>query len=267
MSRNQDLLDAIDNPKRVAILGAVRSGLAAAKVLKQLGVKVFVSDKATGEKAKTIQAKLEEIGVEFELGNHSTKIYENIDLIVTSPGVDQRSKLFQDAKAKNIPVWSELELAWRLHPGKTVAVTGTNGKSTVTAWLGECFRQANIPHVVAGNIGTAFSESVLEMTESHWTILEVSSFQLDWIDKFAPDVAVILNLSPDHLDRYDSLSAYYKSKTAIVRNQSSRQKLVRNEDDETVRKYFSDVPGEIFGFSVNHPLERGVWLGLDRLFL
>ncbi len=260
------LLSRINSPQRVAVLGAVRSGLAATRLLRRLGVEVFVSDRATGKKAETIAASLDQIGVEYELGEHSNKIFDGTDLIISSPGIDQRSALFEMAKALSIPIWTELELAWRLHPGKTIAITGTNGKSTVTTWIGECFRCAKVPHVVAGNIGTAFSEYVLDLTEAHWAVLEVSSFQLAWIDRFAPEVAVILNLTPDHLDRYNSVEEYYQSKFAIVQNQQSHQALIRNEDDDLVREVFTKANSRIFGFSINHPLERGVWMGQDSIY-
>ncbi|MDK9699395.1 MAG: UDP-N-acetylmuramoyl-L-alanine--D-glutamate ligase [bacterium] len=258
---------AINRPRKVAVIGGERSGIAAAKLLQSLGIPCFLSDIAQGEKAEILRQKLLALNIPFELGEHSDEIFRGTDLIVTSPGVDSRSKLFVRARDACIPVWSELEFAWRLNPGKTIAISGTNGKSTTTTWLGEIFRSAKIPHVVAGNIGVAFSDCVHELTPEHWAILEVSSFQLEWIEKFQPDVAVLLNLAPDHLYRYDSLQQYYLTKRAIALHQTSKQVFVGNANDVNVELISKGLKSSLFPFSGSHPLERGVWLGHDRIYL
>lgn len=261
------LRSKLGNPEKIAIIGAERSGLAVAKIAKQLGIEVWVSDHAKKEKQEALKKKLDEYNISYELGEHSNRIFENTDLIVVSPGVPKNAPILQKALAKNLPIWSELEFAFRLWEGKLIAITGSVAKSTITTWIGEVMKQAKVPHIVAGNIGIPFSEFVLEESQEKWAVIEVSSFQLEWIETFLPTIAVVTNLIPNHLDRYENVNEYYLMKTGITKNQSSQDWLILNKDNQLIPKYFSQFNRNLFPYSAQHPLERGVWLGTDRIML
>jgi UDP-N-acetylmuramoylalanine--D-glutamate ligase len=219
------------NGRSVAVIGAARSGLAAAKLLTKLGANVFVSE--ANEKIDV--GELKTIGVPFETGGHSEKVTEN-DLIVVSPGVPQDSEVVNRAKTSGIPVVSEIELASWFTATPITAVTGSNGKTTTTSILAEMCRQGGLTTFESGNIGTPFAKVVLENLDSEPRnavhVLEVSSFQMEQIHHFKPDVAVILNLSPDHLDRYGSMNDYVEAKMRVVENMTGEDHVVYNLDDQ-----------------------------------
>lgn len=228
--------EAIDlNGKSVAVIGAGRSGLSATRLLAELGAKVFVS-----ETDKNIDAdELKTIGVPFETGGHSEKVNGN-DLMVVSPGVPQDSDVVTRAKSAGIPIVSEIELASWFTATPIAAVTGSNGKTTTTSILAEMCRQAGLTTYESGNIGTPFSKVVLENLgsepENAVHVLEVSSFQMEQIHHFKPDVAILLNLSPDHLDRYGIMDKYVAAKLRIVENMTNKDHVVYNRDDKLLSK-------------------------------
>jgi len=185
----------------ISIIGAVRSGVGAAKLVSKLGGSPFVSDSAENEKVLKSVEVLKELKIPYETGQHSEKVFD-CDLMVVSPGVPSDAEVLKKAKEKNIKVISELELASVFCKGKIIAITGTNGKTTTTSLCGFLFNTCGVKTYVAGNIGHAFSEIALDVKENEFVALEVSSFQLDLIDTFKPKVAVILNITPDHLNRY-----------------------------------------------------------------
>ncbi|MCX7836270.1 MAG: UDP-N-acetylmuramoyl-L-alanine--D-glutamate ligase [bacterium] len=269
MNHNQiiELRQRLQPISRISIIGAERSGLSVAKVAKALGMDVFVSDYSKQKEQSEIKTKLDHLNVAYELGMHSNRIYENTDLIVVSPGVPKSATVLQKAQSLNIPIWSEIEFAFRLWKGKIIAITGSVAKSTVTAWIGEVLRNADIPYVLGGNIGIPFSEFVLEDSQDKWAVVEISSFQLEWVHTFSPTVAVVTNLIPNHLDRYHSVHEYYSAKVQITQKQSEVNWLILNDDDQNVQKYFSKFLRRTFPYSSEHPLERGVWLGHDRIML
>ncbi len=218
------------------MIGAARSGVAAAKLLKKRGFEVFLSDanpseKIDGEFVKEIKAS----EIEHEFGSHSSRVYD-ADLIVVSPGVPQNSEVITTALSKGLEVISEVEAASWFCKGKVIAITGTNGKTTTTTLIGEIFKDAGYKTFVCGNIGTAFSDIVEDTDENSIIVLETSSFQLDNIKEFKPFIAICLNITPDHLDRYDSFEKYLQSKMKITDNQNSSDYFVFNYDDELVRK-------------------------------
>jgi len=223
--------------KRISIIGAARSGVAVAQLLKSSGARVFVSDRQTGEKLQLQIAVLQSLGIEHELGDHTERVYQ-ADLFVTSPGVPTNSNVLQEAARRGLNIVSELEVASWFCPAPVIAVTGSNGKTTTTALLGRMFGDAARDHIVAGNIGTPFSSMVDGLDPSAVAIVEVSSFQLDYVESFHPKVSVILNITPDHLDRYNhSFEQYAASKCRIFENQTSDDYLVYNDDDQTTRDY------------------------------
>lgn len=225
---------------RVSVLGAARSGIAAAKLLKSHGATVFVSDRKRPEDAAPQIEILEGIGVEHEFGAHSDRLFD-ADFIVVSPGVPSNLNLVQHAMKVGLSVYSEIEVASWFCKAPIVAITGTNGKTTTTALTGKIFENSGRKTVVAGNIGYAVSDYVSDTNEDAVAVLEVSSFQLDHVDTFRPKAAVLLNITPDHLDRYENYQAYMNAKFRIFKNQDENDFAVYNHDDEAVDKHCSGL--------------------------
>ena len=218
------------------MLGAARSGLAVAGLLRSAGALVFVSDRAAAETMANATRELQRIGAEAEFGENSARVLD-ADTVVVSPGVPTDAPIVQKALARKIPIVSELEVASWFCDALMVAITGTNGKTTTTSLLGRMLRDARMPCVVAGNIGTAFSQVAAEADPAGAAVLEVSSFQLDHIVRFRPGVAAILNITPDHLDRYEhSFEKYIAAKQRIFENQTTGDVLIYNADDDVTRR-------------------------------
>jgi UDP-N-acetylmuramoylalanine--D-glutamate ligase len=218
--------------RRVLVVGLARSGNAAADVLLARGAHVLGYDRN-----ETLDVgRLRELGVEVHMGHEEEQLLQGIDLVVTSPGVPGDAPLIAGAHARAIPVWSELELGARLLPNPLIGVTGTNGKTTTTALLGEIFRAANAPAEVAGNIGRALTSLVGSVDEKAWIVCEVGVGQLDDVETFRPRIAVLLNLEPDHLDRYGTFEWYADTKLRIFEQQTE-------DDTAIVPRGFGPVPG------------------------
>jgi UDP-N-acetylmuramoylalanine--D-glutamate ligase len=249
--------------KQISVIGAARSGLGAAKLIKRLGGIPFVSD--SGSKEKFVEAKsvLENEKIQYEMNGHTKKVFD-CSLMIVSPGVPLNAEVLINARNKHIELISEIELAYHYCKGKIIAITGTNGKTTTTSLCGHVFNTCGFRTHVAGNIGLAFSELVTEVTEHEFVALEVSSFQLDLINQFKPDVAIILNITPDHLDRYDNnLQLYAESKQRIYSNQQEKNYLILNYDSETTIKYLKDYKSKSFYFSLNQKQNNGCYLSGD----
>jgi len=216
----------------IVVVGMARSGLAAARLLKSRGEDVFVSDAGS---PKTT-AELDSLGIPWEAGKHTTERFLSADEIVVSPGVPSGIPPLAAARARGIPIVSELEVASRYLKGDVFAITGSNGKTTTTTLVGEILKKSPDAHVqVGGNIGTAMCSLVETSTEHTVNVIEVSSFQLDGIQKFRPHVAALLNITPDHLDRYPDFAAYRASKFRIFENQRGHGNVaVLNADDPQV---------------------------------
>lgn len=258
--------DQLDG-RTVTVLGAARSGLAVAELLARHGARVYLSDRGTiGEEAR---ARLDAAGVAYEDGGHSERVLD-ADFLVVSPGVPSSAEPVRRAEERGVPVWSEVEVASWLYPGPVMAVTGTNGKTTTTALLGYIVERAGLPNLVAGNIGLAFSEVVPQAAPKTVAVLEVSSFQLDHVDTFQPRVAVILNVTPDHLDRYDNdFEKYAAAKYRLFARQCPGDYLVYNYDDEHVRAAVSGCPDGVhaLGISLHDEPEAGGFLREGHLVL
>jgi len=237
--------------KNITVLGAARSGLAVAKLLHIKQANVFVSDQA-GKSTKQVEMRiLENQQIDYEFGQHSARIL-NSDFVVLSPGIPSHSSIVQKIISKNIPVYSELEIASWFCASPIIAITGSNGKTTTTTLLGEMLRTEKPQSIVAGNIGNAFSDVVLESNESNWAALEVSSFQLETIDKFHPRVVLILNLAPNHLDWYDSYEAYIEAKLLILKNLQDDDYLIYNADDQLLSEKVQNFPAKKKTFSIRN---------------
>lgn len=243
--------------KKISIIGAARSGVAAAKLFKKNSFDVFLSDSTPEEKIEQkFKDEIKSEGIAYEFGGHSEKVYD-CDLMVVSPGVPQSSAVIQSALKKGIEVISEVEAASWFSKGRVIAVTGTNGKTTTTTLIGEIFKDAGYNTFVCGNIGTAFSEIADKTNDDSIVVLETSSFQLDNIKNFKPFVSVMLNITPDHMDRYDSFDKYAESKMKIADNQNESDYFVFNFDDELVRKSAeTGVKAKHSAFSLNSDVKK-----------
>ena len=217
--------------KRVTVAGAARSGLAAAALLARRGAHVTLSDTRAHVPAAE---PLCQLGVRLELGGHTRETFTDADLIVLSPGVPPEQPFVQAARDRGVPVIAEIELASRWLQGRVIAITGTKGKSTTTALTGRMLESAGFKVTVGGNIGQPLSAQVSDSTPDTFHVVETSSFQLDQIDTFHPWIAVMLNVSPDHLDRHPNVETYAAAKARVFENQDTRDWAVVNADDPTV---------------------------------
>lgn len=234
--------------KRVTIVGAGRSGVAAARALNELGAHVTLTDKKPIEQLSADGKSLADKGIAIEAGGHSDRVFMEANMIVISPGVPKFAKLLT-ARRHGVPVISELELAWQLSEAPYVGITGTNGKSTVTTLVGLMLERAKKKVLVAGNIGTALTAEPELLKKNDWIVAEISSFQLEDIDTFRPRVATILNVTQDHLDRYHDLEEYADAKARIFENQRKGDFLVLNFDDPVVKSFANSTKATVVPFS------------------
>ncbi len=246
--------------KKVLVVGLGKSGLAAALFLRRRGAQVTVSDIRSAEAlAKEIPALIEE-GIMVETGGHGLLTFRRQDLIVVSPGVPLDTPELAQVRSFGLPVIGELELAARFLKGRMLAITGSNGKTTTTALVGEILSKAGIPSLVGGNIGVPVVALIDSSTDETWSVLEVSSFQLETTDQFHPAIAVILNITPDHLDRHGSFENYCAAKERIFARQTAEDFLVLNADNERVAEAAARAPAMVYWFSIEHTVEQGAWL-------
>jgi UDP-N-acetylmuramoylalanine--D-glutamate ligase len=240
--------------KRVTVVGAARSGIAAAELLASRGAHVTLSDtKADLAEAESLRQR----GVAIELGGHRTATLATADLVVLSPGVAPDLPVLTAARDRGVPVIGEIELAFRWLQGRVIAITGTKGKSTTTALTGRMLEAAGFKVTVGGNIGAPLSAQVSVSTPDTLHVVETSSFQLEQIDTFHPWIAVMLNFSPDHLDRHPSVEAYLAAKGRIFENQTSTDWAVVNADDPIVLDLARRGRAANRLFSRTHALDEG----------
>jgi len=244
--------------KKVLVIGAARSGLAAAEFLIEQKAIVYLNDIKSRESFDQAElARLEKKGVKLIFGQHPDIEALEIELIVLSPGVPLSIPPVESAKTKNIPILSEMELASCYTKAPMVVVTGTNGKTTTTALIGQIFSDVGRGVFVGGNIGVPFIGSAKELSTHDVAVLEASSFQLETTHTFKPKVALILNLTPDHIDRHGSYEQYIAAKEKIFANQDSDDWLILNWDDEETRKLAQKAPSKVIFFSRKHNLKEG----------
>ncbi len=223
--------------KKITVLGARETGIQSALFLKKRGASVFLSELKEGKEFIEAKKTLESNGIECEFGGHSWEEIQSSDLIIVSPGIPPTAPICQKAFRSNIPVWSEIELAFRCSPAEIIAVTGSNGKTTVTTLIRDVLRAAGRAAISCGNIGNSFIREVGELTKETIAVVEVSSFQLTHISQFKPHVAVLLNLSPNHLDWHQSFEEYADTKFQIFKNQtSSDYSLINTSDPESAKR-------------------------------
>ena len=250
--------------KRLLVVGLARTGIVVSLLCAAYGARVTATDEKPESGLSGAAEKLRAAGVTLELGAHHSETFVNQDLIIVSPGVPAKMPPLQLARNRGIPVWSEIELAWRLIRGKLVAITGSNGKTTTTALVAHILKSAKIPVLVGGNIGTPLLATVEASSDSTVTVAEVSSFQLETIEAFRPDVGVFLNLTPDHIDRHGSFEEYARAKQRLFENMLDRDAAVLNADDPEVARR-GPPRGQTFWFSRQKRLAAGAFLRGDEI--
>jgi UDP-N-acetylmuramoylalanine--D-glutamate ligase len=246
--------------KRVLVVGLGKSGVASALFLKDRGARVTVSDTKSPDQLRDEIPVLLDHGITVETGGHGERTFREQDLIVVSPGVPVDAPPLVQARASGEPVIGEIELAAQHFPGPIVAITGSNGKTTTTTLAGEILTAGGLATLVGGNIGTPAISLVAEARPETVVVLEVSSFQLETIQTFRPRVAVILNVTPDHLDRHRTLQAYVDAKSRIFENQQAADFAVLNEDDPTCITLRDRTRAQVFWFSRKKEVKRGAWV-------
>jgi UDP-N-acetylmuramoylalanine--D-glutamate ligase len=245
--------------KRVLVVGLARTGVAASLFCAKRGARVTATDQKRESELSESAGLLRAAGVDLVLGGGEIENLAAHDLVVVSPGVPANAPLLEQARKLDIPVWSEIELAWRFLRGKLVAITGSNGKTTTTSLIAHILQTAGIPTLVGGNIGVPLLTLVDASMHSTVTVAEVSSFQLETIDAFCPEIGVLLNLTPDHLDRHASFDEYARAKMRMFENQRERDAAVLNADDPEVTRRMPTVP-RVYWFSRQRRVAAGAFL-------
>ena len=246
--------------KKTLVVGLGKSGLAAAEFLHARGAQVTANDAQPEEKI-AVAAQLQAQGIALVAGSHPIALFENAELIVASPGVPLALECFQKAKAAGVPIISEIELAARFLRGRLIGITGSNGKTTTTTLLGEVLKQAGLPTQVGGNIGTPLISLVETSRDDGCTVIELSSFQLEAVASLHLFAAVLLNITPDHLDRYASMDEYAAAKANIFRNQTPEDLAVLNADDGRAAAMTTNAHKTFF--SCKQALDEGIFLRGD----
>lgn len=251
---------------KVIVVGIARSGLNAALFLRSRGAAVYATDNGASEEISKSAEILRDNGADVETGKHTESFVRGKELMVVSPGVDSRSDIIGWARKDGMPVISELELGYLFCKGRIIAVTGTNGKTTTAALIGNIIKRSGAPVVVCGNIGTPFAGEIPNITPEHYVVLEVSSFQLEWIDKFKPYVSIILNVTDDHLDRHRDFNEYAALKKRIFINQGKEDFLILNDGDDYLKGLDGLAPARTFLFSRDKEV-RGAFLRDKEIIL
>ena len=247
--------------KKVLVFGSGKSGTGAADLLGQVGACPVIYDGNPEIDKEAVVHKISHVkNVEVYAGELPEEVRKSLDLVVLSPGVPTDLPLVRSFYGQGLPVWGEVELAYRTGKGRVLAITGTNGKTTTTALLGKIMSDAEDSVFVVGNIGTPYTSKALEMKETSVTVAEISSFQLETIDRFAPEVSAILNITEDHLNRHHTMEEYIRVKELIIKNQKPENYCVLNYEDEVLREFGRDIVPETVYFSSVRKLEKGIYL-------
>ena len=252
---------------KIVILGGGESGVGAAFLAKKKGFDVFLSDR--GNIKEYYKKQLQEVGVEFEEGSHDEEQILSADWVIKSPGIPKNADLIQKIKQKNIRLSSEIEFAAEFTDAKIIAITGSNGKTTTTSLIYHILKNSGLNVGLGGNIGKSFAMQVATEKFDYY-VLEISSFQLDDIQKFRPYISLLLNLSPDHLDQYNyNYKEYVLAKFRIAENQQNNDFFIYNKDDEMSKNLLNkvDIHSKKISFSLNEKLEEGGFATNDHIFV
>lgn len=254
--------------KKVLVFGSGKSGIGAAELLGKVGACPIIYDGNADLDKEAVIHKLPDIkNLEVYAGVLPREVQETLDLVVLSPGVPTDLPMVKSFYQQGLPVWGEVELAYRTGKGRVLAITGTNGKTTTTALLGKIMSDAEKSVFVVGNIGTPYTSKALEMKNDSVTVAEISSFQLETVEKFAPEVSAILNITEDHLNRHHTMEEYIRVKELIVKNQKPENVCVLNYEDLVLREFGKNIVPKTFYFSSERSLDRGIYLDGDQIIL
>lgn len=252
--------------KKVLVFGAGKSGISAARLLQKVGAIVILFD---GNKELDIRAFEDKLDIDTNFkvyfGSFPMNKLEEIDLLVLSPGIDINNPFVEAVKEKGIPVWGEIELAYRYSKGSIIGITGTNGKTTTTSLVGEIMKTYYKQIFVVGNIGIPYTDIALETTDESVTVIELSSFQLETVHNFRPDISAILNITPDHLNRHHNMENYIRLKKSIAKNQNKDNLCVLNYEDALTKKIGSQLDTRVIYFSSKNILDSGLYLDKDNI--
>ncbi len=250
--------------KRVLVVGLGRTGLVTSLFSVGYGATVTATDTKSARELGETAERLRAAGVTLDLGTPAPSLFIEQDLIVVSPGVPAKLPGLELARSRGVPVWSEIELAWRYLRGKLVAITGSNGKTTTTSLVAHILKAAGMTTLVGGNIGVPLLALAETSTDSTMTVAEVSSFQLETIQEFRPEIGVLLNLTPDHLDRHETFEVYAATKLRMFANQLDRDAALLNADDPEITRRMPARP-HIYWFSRQKRVAEGVFLRDDEI--
>ena len=253
--------------KKVLVVGSGISGIAAMKLLNEVGAEGILFDGNEKLDIEELRKKFEEgVNASIYIGTLPKEVEESIDIVVLSPGVPTDIPLVNSFRERNIPIWGEIELAYQFEKGKVLAITGTNGKTTTTALLGEIMKEHYKEVFVVGNIGIPYTDVVRETTKDSVTVAEISSFQLETVHTFCPAASSILNITPDHLNRHHTMENYVEAKEKISMNQTKEATCVLNYEDAYTREFAQKCPAKVVFFSSLQELENGFYLKGDDIY-
>lgn len=258
--------------KKVLVFGSGISGVAASRLLLEKGADVILYDGNTGLDENNIRkeilsGKSSDMDVQVILGELPEEVLDSLSLTVMSPGVPTDLPIVDKMREKEIPIWGEIELAYVFGKGDVLAITGTNGKTTTTALLGEIMKNYRESTFVVGNIGNPYTSIALDTKEDSVIVAEMSSFQLESIHTFCPKVSAILNITPDHLNRHHTMEAYIEAKQNIAENQTKEDTCVLNYEDEVTREFGKNISAKVLYFSSQRKLEKGIYLEDGNIML
>ena len=245
--------------KRVLVVGLAKTGVATSLFCAARGAEVTATDARGENEIGDATVQLRAAGVNLELGGHREDTFLRQDLIVPSPGVPADAPLLRAARAKGVTIWSEIELAGRFMNGRLIGITGSNGKTTTTSLIEHILKNAGFPTILAGNIGTPLISRIEQTNDDTATVAELSSFQLELIETFRPNISVFLNLTPDHLDRHHTFEEYGAAKARIFRNQKEADSAVLNADDPASTPYAPTRP-QVYWFSRKQRVAQGAFV-------
>lgn len=256
------------NHKTVLVFGSGKSGIGAVTLLEAKGADVILYDGNEKLDEEKIRKELPKGSkAKILLGNLPEEWMRKLDLTVMSPGVPTDLPVVEKMRMAGIPIWGEIELAYRCGAGDVLAITGTNGKTTTTTLLGEIMKAWKDEVFVVGNIGNPYTTEAMKMTKESVTVAEISSFQLETIDRFHPKISAILNITPDHLNRHHTMGNYINAKKAITKNQTEEDFCILNYEDEVLRAYGKEGKVRPFYFSSSRELEQGIFLKDGEILL
>ena len=254
--------------KKVLVFGSGKSGIGAAELLGQVGAEPVIYDGNADLDKEAVVHKVKHCkDIRVYAGELPQEVRKALDLVVLSPGVPTDIPIVKSFYEQGLPVWGEVELAYRVGDGEVLAITGTNGKTTTTALLGKIMQDARESVFVVGNIGTPYTSKALEMKPNSVTVAEISSFQLETIDEFAPKVSAILNITEDHLNRHHTMEEYIRVKELITENQGTEDVCVLNYEDEVLREFGKHLTPRVVYFSSGRKLDEGIYLDGNKIIL